>query len=344
MSRVRGHRGSLLIITLWMVATLSVLAVATARYLSTEVRLTKLRLAREQAKTLARSGVYLAMQRLKEDAAGESSDPNDPNQKYDWLGDDWAVFTGGDPQDLSAWIVPVSSRLSASAGAGDELRVHITDEDRKFDLNALTDAAKPTDRAKLDQLLGVPGLAQSIVDYADTDTTSTNSTPEVDNPPYAQKNGSVVVLEELLDVPGMTPEAFSTLQASTFAVPGTGRLTAVNINTAEPQVLSAITTDSSVVEAILQLRSPPGHFFKSLSTTPVLDDSAILPPALTLANSPFNSMEVQRWLKVTSNIFRVEAVGQIGRPAVQYRVEAIVQREDCGTNQPKPCIVGWHEG
>ena len=85
MRRLRTREGSLLVITLWMVATLSVLAVATARYLSTEVRLTKLRLAREQAKTLARSGVYLAMERLKQDADGES------DGKYDWLGDDWAT-------------------------------------------------------------------------------------------------------------------------------------------------------------------------------------------------------------------------------------------------------------
>ena len=43
--------------TLWLVTILSVLAVAIARYLSLEVRLTKYRLAREQAQALARSGI-----------------------------------------------------------------------------------------------------------------------------------------------------------------------------------------------------------------------------------------------------------------------------------------------
>ena len=67
MARQDRRVGSLLIITLWLVTILSVLAIAVARYLSVEVRLTKHRLASEEAKALARSGVYLAMQRLTQD-------------------------------------------------------------------------------------------------------------------------------------------------------------------------------------------------------------------------------------------------------------------------------------
>ena len=60
--------GSLLIMSLWLVVILAVLAVAVARSLSVDVRLAKYRQAHDQARALARSGVYLALQRLARDA------------------------------------------------------------------------------------------------------------------------------------------------------------------------------------------------------------------------------------------------------------------------------------
>lgn len=105
-------QGSILVVSLWLLATLAVLAVSLAGLLSTETRLMRYRLARLQAKTWARAGVYLAMQRLGRDVqAGE--------EEFDWLGDEWA---------LPAQDVHVSDS---------SLAIQIVDEERRLDLNAV---------------------------------------------------------------------------------------------------------------------------------------------------------------------------------------------------------------
>ena len=98
--------GSLLIITLWLVTILSLLAIAIARYLSLEIRLTTYRAAREQAAILARDGVYLAMQRLAVDAKeGETPEGASGQKPYDWPGDEWAQVTGISGSEPSRQIV-----------------------------------------------------------------------------------------------------------------------------------------------------------------------------------------------------------------------------------------------
>ena len=52
-----GTKGSVLMVTLWLVAVLSMTAVALAGYLSTEARLTGYRVARAQARQWAKTGV-----------------------------------------------------------------------------------------------------------------------------------------------------------------------------------------------------------------------------------------------------------------------------------------------
>ena len=132
MSRRRGSQGSLLIVTLWLVTILGALSVAVARYLSTEVRLTRYRLARQQARELARSGVWFALNVIQEDAA---------TSMEDWSGEPWAI-----PQMISP-------------AAGRQVTVTITDEERKLNLNTAT-------AAQLSSLLGDDALAQAVVDDA----------------------------------------------------------------------------------------------------------------------------------------------------------------------------------
>ena len=61
------QRGSLLVMTLWIITILGALSVAVARYLSTEVRVTRYRLARHEARELAHSGIVLALTLIQED-------------------------------------------------------------------------------------------------------------------------------------------------------------------------------------------------------------------------------------------------------------------------------------
>ena len=153
MSRARS--GSLLIITLWLVTILSVLAVAIGRYLSLGVKITRYRVAREQARTLARNGVYLAMQRLADDTTEADG------KTYDWEGDEWAYIPGGPAGgDPSVWLIPFPAPGSGSATLQGRIAVKITDEERKLNINTA-----PKDQ--LSMVTGDDALAQAVVDARD---------------------------------------------------------------------------------------------------------------------------------------------------------------------------------
>ncbi|MBI3321152.1 MAG: general secretion pathway protein GspK [Candidatus Omnitrophica bacterium] len=326
MPRARGQSGSLLIITLWLVAILAVLAMAIARYLSTEIKLARYRLAREQAAALARSGVYLAMQRLAQDAEQEP---------YDWLGDEWASAPGAEEsEDPAAWVVPVT--LGEQRPEADVV-VTIVDEERKLPLNL-------AEKASLALLLGDDALAQTIVEARDAESPSN---PAEDRPtqipPYVAKDGGFVAPEELMDLPDVTPELYRTLRANT-----TPYLTAaqtLNLNTVTPEVMSALGLTKSAIDAVVRFRDgldgPAAHTQDGIFTqagTAVLDALG----ATALIDADRTLLASDRF-GVRSETFTVVAEGRAGQPLVQVRVTAVVRRAGCADHVPAPCIVAWRE-
>jgi type II secretory pathway component PulK len=285
------QRGSLLIITLWIVTILGALSVAVARYLSTEVRLTRYRLARQEARELARSGVYLAQRLIQEDI-------DDP--QVDWSEEPWAQ-----PQTVS----PASGR---------HVTVVITDEERKLNINAAS-------ADQLEPLLGSLSLAQAVVDYADADTAGPAESP-VEAPPYFPKNAPVAALEELRDLPDMTEEVFTALQQFTFAAPGASATLAVNINTATRDVLQAAGLPT-LADAIVAFREQ-GHYLTSLTPDVVTENPAV-PPPFDPADPEFQNARSR--LVVASQFFLVRATGSTTQPPVQHRIEAVIQRSTDST-------------
>src|SRR3989338_8401078 len=208
--RGRRESGSLLIITLWLVTILAAFAVAIARYLSVEVRVTAYRLARAQAATMARSGVFVAMRRLAYD--GTHGD-----EAYDWLGDEeWAIVQGDGPDPAPTWGLRSATASVESTGQlvrGARAWVTITDEERRVNINAAPGNAPVT--GALVTLFGGASdeLVAKIVDYVDAEPPAVASTMpsgatglEIDrstDPPYVAKNAAVAVFEELRSIPGM---------------------------------------------------------------------------------------------------------------------------------------------
>src|SRR3989338_1833318 len=88
------QKGSLLVITLWLIAVLAMVAVALSRFLSTETRLMRYHGARAQARAWAEAGVRLAMHRLQEDT-----------NAYDGLGERWATPSPDDRAHPTSWEV-----------------------------------------------------------------------------------------------------------------------------------------------------------------------------------------------------------------------------------------------
>ncbi len=309
-----AESGALLVITLWLVTILSVLAVAIGRYLSTEVRLTKFRLARAQAKALARSGVYLAMQQLDRDDDGPEAD----GHTYDWLGDEWAdgaeITVRSDPDDPSA---PPHT-----------ITMTITDEQRKLNINAVT-------ATQLESLLGSQPLVQEIVDYMDPEITGEHS---VADPPYFQKNSSMSTLDELWDIPGMTADAVKTLRQSTSVHYGGNEKP--NINTVSPEALITLGFRPSTAEAIAACREQGTVFNDSATIVPTAETCT---GAAGLGLDPDEQSRLMSAFGITSEVFRVVSEGMDPELNVRVRVEAVVKRGQCGTNVPSPCIVAWRE-
>ncbi len=303
-----SRQGSLLIMTLWVLAILSVFAIAIARYLSLETHLTRYRVAREQAKSLARAGVYLAAMQLTKDA-------QDPGEQYDWVGDDWAAT----PPDVT---LP-------------EGRIHVlsvTDEQRRLDLNS----------ARSDQLELITGsaeIAQAVRDYVDPEDPTEQRQA---SPPYAPKDAPVVAMEELRDIPVMTPEAFAALQRATTVGAGT----TLNINTVTPEALAAIAPilHDQPSEAIIQILAAARQDPATMDSCIVKDlaDMADQLAACTMQDpEAFVELRTKANFSVRSSVFRIVSEGLVDSPKVTYRVEAVVQRSQDGTEPPK--ILSWRE-
>ena len=328
-------RGSLLIMSLWLVVVLSVLAVAVARSLSVDVRLAKYRQAHDQAGALARGGVYLAMQRLARDAQAMEAD----GKTYDWWGDDWAPTPDESPEEEpGVWRVAFPGPGHTARFAG-EVRIRIGDEAGKLRLNAST-------KEELARLTGDETLAQEILDARD------GPDPEEDRPestpPYFAKNGLFASPAELSELPDMTPEAYDILQQQ--ASPYTSATEPMNINTVSPEVLRSLGISESAVSLLTRFREgadgadaheQDGVFTEAgLTILQVLKDRE----GVDLTGTPDGNLLSMTDFGVTSDVFAVVSESRLQRPAARFRVEAVVRRAGCGDGVASPCIVAWREG
>jgi len=338
----------LLVLTLWLVAILSMLAIAIARHLSLEVRLTKYRVAREQARALARSGIYMAMLRLEDDA----EEPESDGGTYDWLGDDWALFTQEATEDTSestssVWTVayPDQSSLSelAEAAAKATVRIQIVDESGKLRLNSAT----------VQELLPIvveETMAQAIVDAIDEQDPSEEDLGEgildEGQAPYIPKNAALVVPEELMEIPGMTSSLYARLRAQTSPY---NTNDPININTVSLEVLQAIGLKPETIQLIAQFREgvdgPDFHeldgIFKEaqLMILETLRDEE----GVDLTGTDDGNALLSELFSVTTNVFTVTSEVVLKQPAARFRIEAVVRREGCEGEVPT-CIVDWREG
>ena len=325
-----ARQGSLLIVSLWLVAILSALAVATARFLSLEIRVTRYHEARAQAFALARSGMFLAMQRLAEDQ--QEADGG----TADWLGDDWAYFPG--QEDPTRWIVPFQVASGQGGSLGGRIEIQITDEPRKLRLNA----ADQRDPAELRRLTGSDVVAQAIIDALDAPASDVEDDPRA-SPPYVAKNGPFAALEELNDLPGMTTAVYDILQA--HASPYVGANEPININTVQPEVLRAMGLTEAAVQEVLAFRNGPDgpDLHEQDGMFPAGRIAETIDARMELNDTDFSLLSSPAF-GVSSQVFTVVSIGIIQRPPTRATITAVVRRAGCPEDVPTPCIVAWRQG
>ena len=318
----RRRAGSLLVITLWIVTILATLAIAIGRYLSTEARLIKYRLARERAMALARSGVYLAMERLQQDQGQEP---------YDWLGDEWARPA----EDQDVWVVSLpgggseGQEQDGGRDARGRIEIRMTDEERKLNLNEVS-AAVLTDLLMQARIpLDVVKLANTIVEYRDPKKPGEDWSEG--QPPYFAKNQLFAAPEELYDLPEMTPQAYQVLASATTCY--TASLAALNINTVTPEVLLAMGVSEDGRDKLVAYREQ-GHAFET--ETELINQ---LREKVFLRDEDINTLGA---MHVTSQAFTVVSEGIVQAPAVRARVRAVVRRST--SSEKELDILAWREG
>ena len=248
----RYQRGIALLATMLAVALMTLLVVefttsAALGYRSAANQADELR-----AYYLARSGIQVGVAILEQSALANLAQGNAQagSARYDSLNQPWAR-----PMPP----IPVDGGLVA------ESRV---DEDRKINvnlyLNSKTHQPDPIWAPIIVRLLGnlqiSPDLLPILTDWLDPDSIESEGGAEADYylrlaPPYEPRNAPIPTIYDLRVLKGMDDATFFKLSRYLTAVTAQGK---VNINTASPEVLAALTpeleNDQSLVEAIVKTR------------------------------------------------------------------------------------------
>ena len=215
-------RGSVLILVIWTISSLSLLAATLSARCVSDLSRTQRLEGQLQARYIARAGISRAIQRLKADST-----------PTEWF----------DQQKFGDGVYSISG---------------FRDEERAIPLNQAS--AEILTRLFLQSGLlkeaDAQALADAIIDWRDEDQEKGPYGAEdfyylgLDHP-YECKDAPFENLEELLLVRGMTPELF-TWAAPSLTVRGSGR---VNLNTAGPTVLRALGLSESGVNGVVFYRS-----------------------------------------------------------------------------------------
>jgi general secretion pathway protein K len=217
----KSQRGVAVVLAMGVVALAAIAAAAMLASQSTWARHAELTAEHVQAQALVQAGVDWARALLYDDRRVSSADH---------LGEPWAMRLPPVPVDNG------------------ELAGQIDDQQGLFNLNNLVrgGAVSPVYLAqfrRLLQTLGLPeALAASLADWLDADNEPSPGGAEdayyqAQQPPYLAANRALTDVAELALVRGFDAAVRAHLRPFVTALP---RFTAVNINTAPPEVLSAV--------------------------------------------------------------------------------------------------------
>lgn len=270
-----------------------------------------------QARLIARAGLSMALFLLYRDR-DESDDLTEDWNRYTEMTRLTPVPVGGGSFTVS--IYDEAGRLNVNT-ASEESLTHLF---RRVGLGVVATGSLLGEDVVVD---GPAALAQRILDYIDADEVPRPLGAEVeayrDRPGRRPRNGPLLDLRELLDIPGVTAALFEGADGrpglvDLLTVHGDGR---VNINTAPPEVIAAVPAPlgydaerrRALHEALLAAR--PFTSVGSLRDFLVSYDR-LLP----------------RWygeqFVTFSTCFRVEVTGRLGD--VEKRMTALVRRDRFG--------------
>jgi general secretion pathway protein K len=298
------QHGAAIVLAMGVVALAALAATAMMVSQSTWSRQVELSADHVQAQLLIQAGLDWARAVLSDDRR---------TSNVDYLGEPWALR-----------LPPIPVDNGTLAG-------HIEDEQGKFNLNNLVQGGKINlaQLAHFRRLLSIlalpPELADALADWIDADAEPQPRDGAEDayylslQPPYLAANQPLVDVAELALVRGFDDNVRARLRPFVTALPG---FTAVNVNTASPEVISAIIEGLSLDDARAVVAQREGSYFRDFS-----DFFNRLPPGLIIPTED---------VSVSSNYFMATMLVSIGE--AQARGSALLARDKPGW----PAVV-WHK-
>jgi len=317
---MKSKKGSILILTLWVLSFLSVFAIGLSRNVSSQLHFASHLQDRLRMYYLACAGIERAIVEL--DA--------DEDLGYDSLGEKWAASEEFKEMPLGAGYI--SLYIKDEAG-----KININ----KAPLSILKSMLENIGEVKPDD---AADIANAIVDWRDIDIIVSPGGAEDDyygylQAPYPCKNGELQIPEEMLLVKGMTPLIFSKI-AGIITVHSEGK---VNINTANEDVLHALGLSSGLAGQIVEFRRGADEIDGTKDDNVFKTPAEIrnIGPLFTKESEEINRLTSGNVLSVKSNIFRIFSSGVLkkGNRNLQNNIICVVQRF---AGKPSRMLY-WHE-
>ena len=298
-----SERGVAVVLAMGVVALAAIAAAAMLASQSTWSRHAELSAEHVQAQALVRAGVDWARALLSDDRRASN---------VDHLGEPWAMRVPPVPVDNG------------------ELAGQIDDQQGAFNLNNLVRNGKVSPPhveqfRRLLQILALPdALAGNLVDWLDADSEpqpqggAEDAYYRAQQPPYSAANRALTDVSELALVSGFDQAARTRLRPFVSALP---RSTAVNANTASPEVLAAVVEGLGLDGARALVAQRERAYFRNFS-----DFSNHLPAGLTVPAEGITASSDYFLASVRVSIGGAQARGsallargQAGWPAVVWR-------------------------
>jgi len=296
MSTLKKHSGVALITALLVVSLATILAVSLVDHLYYDIRRTENILRLDQAQLYNTNAIEFGMGLLKLDF--------DLNNKYDSL---------EEYSEANEQIFPIT---------GGQISAMILDLQSCFNLNRLsrTSPAFANSRTAYIRLLAQLGveanqhnlLADSLVDWLDTDDISEINGAEFDyyiglEKPYRSANSLLVSPSELRLVKGYTQEVIDLIEDHICVLPNIN--TAINVNTASPEMLESVKGLSGHGEQIIKDRDATAETTEDDAPfTRVEDFETYVKNTLKVKPEDFDAKQVQ----VYSEYFLLKSTTYIG--------------------------------
>jgi general secretion pathway protein K len=243
----KAQSGVAVVLAMGVVALAAIAAASMLASQSTWARYAELTGEHIQAQALVQAGVDWSRALLSDDRRISS---------VDHLGEPWAMRLPPVPVDNG------------------QLAGHIDDQHGRFNLNNLVKSGviSPPHLAQFRRLLEIlelpPGLAGSLADWIDADNEPQSQGGAEDayyqtlQPPYLAANRPLADAAELALVRGFDARVRERLRPFVTALP---RYTAINVNTATPEVLAAVVRDLDLDGARALVAQRERAYFRNVS-------------------------------------------------------------------------------